>query len=945
MGTRSRTVGWKSFGRIAVIGLTLGGACARVESSLDAPDKGARAAEETGTLVSSATARQRITLLRQRITMEDGVATGFERSGATVRPVFAQPRRKSHASTATVELPARANGPVRLEDDASHVTVTFALRGALEAEVEVSDGLALYAGALRGADVVHRPHPEGTEDDVVFETRPEREELTYDIDVSHVAGLRLVNRTLELLDNGGAPRLRVAPPYVVDARGDTHPATLTVEGCQYDTDPRGPWRRAIPQPGNAHCNLRLSWEHVVYPAVVDPTWVTTGSMLGARGRHTATLLGSGQVLVAGGYDGANYLSTAELYDPATGVFASTGPMSNARGLYTATLLSSGKVLVAGGSKGASFLSSAELYDPATGTFTGTGSMTSLRWGHTATQLASGEVLVAGGYNSGNGFLSTAELYDPVTGTFLLTGFMAIARRSHTATRLGSGKVLVTGGTNNGAGLSSAELYDPATGAFLLTGPMADGRSAHSATLLTSGKVLVTGGADNGVFIAGAELYDPASGTFLLTGPMADGRSAHTATLLTSGKVLVAGGMKLAVLSSAEVYDPSTELFTDAGSMGSARVDHTATLLTSGKVLVAGGKNSANLSNVELYLAQGNTCVSADDCASGICNNGVCCAEACDPATCTKCVAVTGACMPVTDADDPDSCTGAESCDSAGACKEKRKLGQPCPGGDANCASGFCADGVCCDKACDGACVACTATLKGSGTDGTCDDIQADTDPRNACPQDAAFPVSCKADGMCDGGGACRQFASAGVACAPSVCANGSASGSFCNGGGTCLSSAIDCTPYACEEAGCTEQCDSKVCKTACGADSDCSGGNECKPDGKCGPKATGFTCKDNHTVVDVDGDTTPCDPYLCVSGICNKSCSSVDDCVAPNICDESSHCVPPSANGNGDDTSACGCRTVGGSMSSAPAWLAVIAVALAVLGRRRSHAACRRAQR
>ena len=57
------------------------------------------------------------------------------------------------------------------------------------------------------------------------------------------------------------------------------------------------------------------------------------------------------------------------------------------------------------------LSSAELYDPATGTWTATGSLGTARDYHTATLLPSGKVLVAGGQGSGN----SAELYDPGLG--------------------------------------------------------------------------------------------------------------------------------------------------------------------------------------------------------------------------------------------------------------------------------------------------------------------------------------------------------------------------------------------------------------------------------------------------------------------------------------------------------------------------------------------------
>jgi hypothetical protein len=120
----------------------------------------------------------------------------------------------------------------------------------------------------------------------------------------------------------------------------------------------------------------------------------------------------------GGYPNQN---TAEDEDallslniPTNGTWTATGNMGRPRELHTATLLPSGKVLVAGGVGNTGYLGSAELYDPATGLWTATGSMGRPRYVHTATLLPSGNVLVAGGYNS-NGYLGSAELYDPDLG--------------------------------------------------------------------------------------------------------------------------------------------------------------------------------------------------------------------------------------------------------------------------------------------------------------------------------------------------------------------------------------------------------------------------------------------------------------------------------------------------------------------------------------------------
>jgi N-acetylneuraminic acid mutarotase len=252
------------------------------------------------------------------------------------------------------------------------------------------------------------------------------------------------------------------------------------------------------------------------------TWTATGSMTTTRFGYTATLLQSGKVLVAGGImpgagpSGGFAATGAELYDPATGTWTATGSMTTARGGHTATLLTSGRVLVAGGDTltaatpqgNVTVTASAELYDPDTGTWTATGSMTTMRENHTATKLLLGRVLVVGGDTS-------AELYDPLTGTWTATGSMTTARGRCTAILLPDNRVLVLGG-DDPSGLSngpvaSAELYDPWTGTWTATASMTtmgfDRRASSAATLLSDGKVLVV---DDSFSSGAAALYDPGS---------------------------------------------------------------------------------------------------------------------------------------------------------------------------------------------------------------------------------------------------------------------------------------------------------------------------------------------------------------------------------------------------------------------------------------------------
>jgi galactose oxidase-like protein len=126
----------------------------------------------------------------------------------------------------------------------------------------------------------------------------------------------------------------------------------------------------------------------------------------------------------------------------SGGFSGTGSMNVARVDHTATLLANGEVLATGGAAG---LSSAELYNPATGKWTFTGSMRTGRWNHRAVRLPDGQVLAAGGIDASGNTSASAELYTPSTGTWNPTGNMGVAREDFTLTLLANGKVLAAGG--------------------------------------------------------------------------------------------------------------------------------------------------------------------------------------------------------------------------------------------------------------------------------------------------------------------------------------------------------------------------------------------------------------------------------------------------------------------------------------------------------------------
>ncbi|MCI0341474.1 MAG: IPT/TIG domain-containing protein [Planctomycetales bacterium] len=335
------------------------------------------------------------------------------------------------------------------------------------------------------------------------------------------------------------------------------------------------------------------------PSTWSATWSAAGSLASARVGHTASLLADGGVLVAGGVTSSPAgapLASAEVRSARTGTWTTTGSLAGARCRHTTTTLEDGSVLAVGGSSGSTDLSTAEVYHPLAGTWSATGSLACARQGHTATLLRDGRLLVVGG-SSGAAATRSCELYLPSSGTWTAAATLLGPRSGHTASLLPDGRVLVVGGEDSGF-LGSAEIYDPATGRWCSTGSLATGRARHTATLLTDGSVLVVGG-DGGAALSGAELFRPSSGTWTSTGRLASARTRHTAALLPDGNVLIAGGAGgTGSVAIAETYDPTAGTWTFGGVLVTPRWSAPAVLLPDATVLMVGGENGSPLASVE-----------------------------------------------------------------------------------------------------------------------------------------------------------------------------------------------------------------------------------------------------------------------------------------------------------------------------------------------------------
>ena len=842
-----------------------------------------------------------------------GVVDRFEDDGMRVRARVVESAIRGVVHVARVDVARRAGEPTRIEDETSGLAVELApLGGNPDVPATFARGLVHYGGAAPGGgDLIHRVGATGMEDFVSFDRQPPNAEMRYRVDVSAVAGLRLVRNVLELLDDDGTPRLRVRQPYIVDAQGQRHAAALSVERCAMDTDPRGPWGRPVKAPGATACELVVKWELAPdgYPALLDPMWETVGSLPSTPRYPKATTLNNGRV----------YVSTISAeYDPTTKTFAMTGGWiggSVYEDGHSATLLQDGRVVVAGGTTGSLWSNGAAVYDPAAGmgtlvAATGLATPPTGRAFHDAALLWDGRVMFVSGHGS-DGFGKTdTAFYTPGNPGSLSGGPTTLQRTGSTATTLTTNEVLVVGGRSaaGGTAVTNAEIYN-GTSFSTISGAVA--RWDHTATPLSDGKVLVAGGEDASGAVSAAEVYDPmASGTTwsdrtTAVGPLNFARYNHTATLLTDGRVLVVGGQ--ATTMKASLFDPATGGFTNLDDTMNPRRSHGAARLLTGQVLMAGGFQE---SSAELFgRVQGETCDDDIDCVqSGECVDGVCCDTACS-ATCMSCLGsatggADGACAPVLDGQDPRSdcdddgpltCNDDGSCDGAGACRKY-------PSGT-SCGSTMCSNGVLSNPECNGSgsCLPNNATCDpyvcadGSScatmctSDAGCTaDHWCDT-PTSTCLPDRAQGALCTKGAQCPGGhcvdGVCCNTACNGIcqACAAALKESQSLDGT-CGPAG----SGTDPRDHCADAGGCgfdgfcdgAGACRNRVAGTACGM-TQCTGN-----------VVTGQICDGSGTCIN-DTTGTDCAPWVCKGNACASPCSDNTDCVAGNYCDTTSgDCKP-----------------------------------------------------
>jgi N-acetylneuraminic acid mutarotase len=138
----------------------------------------------------------------------------------------------------------------------------------------------------------------------------------------------------------------------------------------------------------------------------DPSansWTAAATMPIGVLQHTATLLSNGTVVIAGGYEGyvqGGASAAVMLYTPSTNTWSQLAAMNNPRQQHAATLLGSGQILVTGGygvTTGNGTVIPSEIYTPSTNTWTIGAPPNLPRYAHSSVLLGDERVMIVGGY--------------------------------------------------------------------------------------------------------------------------------------------------------------------------------------------------------------------------------------------------------------------------------------------------------------------------------------------------------------------------------------------------------------------------------------------------------------------------------------------------------------------------------------------------------------------
>ena len=657
--------------------------------------------------------------------------------------------------------------------------------------------------------------------------------------------MRLEKGSVDVLDDAGRPQLRTLPAYAVDAVGTKRALELTLD----TTD------------GDAVLTAKLDTTGLVYPIVVDPTWVTgTGwpaeavvalNSVWLKAHSTITSTVTGTVAVIDASPGPVLADSAEAVVGRNVTVNGTVSANRVRikqggavngDVRTNALVNNGSI---SGATVTPLALPLAITVPAFPAFNA---------GTTAVTLQHHEDLTLAAGSYGDVLLRAGTAADPTVltlsgGVYRLRG-LEIGHRSRVACaasceirikhRLESGPHAYLGpATGSGLGAPDVQVF-------------VEGVNGSSGNLGGAPKAAAIG-FDNTVI---ARVLVPNGTLWLKWGTVATG-------VFVARDVSVGEGVQLTKDVTTPCIGPIDDgnpCTSDTCDQGTGQVHHDP---------LPSGASCAN----------GDLCDGAEICdGAGSCQAGTplpvddgnpCTTDACDPTSGVSHTPVAAG----TDCSDVNACNGAEICNAGGACQ----AGTP-PNLD---------DGDACTA---DSCGPQTGVVHAPLTGTACDDgnvcTQTDTCQAGTCT--GSNPVTCTASDQCHDAGTCNP--------AKGACTNpAKPNGSSCDDANGCTQ---------------TDTCQSGACTSSnpvvCTASDQCHTAGTCEPGtGTCSnpPKAEGASCNDG----DACTQTDTCNAGSCTGGS-PVACAALDQCHDAGTCAPATGTCsnPPKSEGAScNDGSAC----------------------------------------
>lgn len=292
-------------------------------------------------------------------------------------------------------------------------------------------------------------------------------------------------------------------------------------------------------------------EAEIYDPVTN-TWSGAGVLGQGRGFLGLVELDDGRVLAIGGFDGLNSTDSSEIWDPSTNTWSDSGRLNVVRDSFAYVEMTDGRVLIFGGftdnlAAGAAD-TTAEVFDPATGVWSEAGETSVPRTFTQVLNLPDGRVMVIGtGEHSGDSFGGSSrdshvvDLFDPVTNEWT-RGPDAPAEDIYKAVLLDSSTVMALGG-------QESYVYDIGTDSWTSDLGPGERRRDFAAGMTPDGRVAIVGGnLTSGFSVQRANdlwVFDPQSAQWFSTDAafpfVVEPRTPVLAT--REGRVIVVGGRR------------------------------------------------------------------------------------------------------------------------------------------------------------------------------------------------------------------------------------------------------------------------------------------------------------------------------------------------------------------------------------------------------------------